>query len=81
LPGLDAAARVELLVRAEALTRGPAAGTAAVAEDPLVDLVLELRAALRAAKRWDLADRARLELERLGYRVADTPTGSTWERA
>jgi hypothetical protein len=80
LPGLDAAARVELLARAEALAHAAAATTAG-AEEPLVDLVLELRAALRAAKRWDLADRARLELERLGYRVADSPTGSTWERA
>lgn len=49
-------------------------------EAPIVDLVLELRAALREAKRYDLADRARSVLEELGFEIADTPQGSTWTR-
>ena len=81
LHGLDEPSRVELLARVEALARTAADAATPRQEPALVDLVLELRMGLRAAKRWDLADRARDELERLGYRIADAPGGSTWERA
>jgi hypothetical protein len=49
-------------------------------EAPIVDLVLELRAALREAKRYDLADKARKTLEEQGFEIADAPGGSTWTR-
>ncbi len=81
LPGLDAATRVELLARVAAATRAAAeAATPPSREAALVDLVLELRGALRAARRWDLADHARDVLQSLGYRIADTPDGSSWTR-
>ncbi|MGE0686847.1 MAG: hypothetical protein AB7P33_08900 [Dehalococcoidia bacterium] len=47
---------------------------------PIVDLVLELREALRQAKRYDLADKARNVLSEQGYEIADSPQGSTWSR-
>jgi hypothetical protein len=49
-------------------------------EAPLVDLVLELRRALRDAKRFDLADKARDTLTELGFEVGDTAQGTTWTR-
>ena len=50
------------------------------AEGPLVDLVLELRKALREAKRFDLADKARDTLTELGFEIGDTAQGATWTR-
>lgn len=47
---------------------------------PLVDLILELREALRQAKRYDLADMARKTLESQGFEIADSPQGSTWTK-
>ena len=49
-------------------------------EDHLVDLVLELRQALREAKRFDLADRARDALQESGFEVQDHPEGARWTR-
>jgi hypothetical protein len=49
-------------------------------EAPLVDLVLELRRALREAKRFDLADKARDTLTELGFEIGDTAQGATWTR-
>lgn len=54
----------------------PAEEEGVVAE--LVEAVLELREALRAAKMYDQADRARKRLERLGVVVEDTPEGPRW---
>ncbi|MBI2321276.1 MAG: cysteine--tRNA ligase [Chloroflexi bacterium] len=48
---------------------------------PLVDLLLAVRAELRAQRQWALADRIRDELGRLGVVVEDHPEGSTWRRA
>ncbi len=77
---LDAATRLELLSRVEAAVAQAQPARPAVDEAGLVDLVLELRSALRAARRWDLADVAREALVRLGYEIQDTPDGSTWQR-
>jgi cyanophycinase-like exopeptidase len=79
LPALSTDERVELLARIEAAAR------AARQADPdretaLVNLVLELRAALRAAAQWELADKARDMLTALGYEIQDTKDGSTWRR-
>jgi cysteinyl-tRNA synthetase len=48
---------------------------------PFVDLLLAVRADLRAARQWQLADRIRDELGRLGVLVEDHVQGSTWRRA
>jgi hypothetical protein len=77
---LEETDKVELLARVESGLRVATAGAAQAHAPELVDLALELRTALRGAKVWDMADRARQRLEALGYRVADTPDGSTWSR-
>lgn len=71
--------KVELLARLAALREG-AASQPGASDAPLVDLVLELREGLRAAKRFDLADRAREALADLGFDVGDTPEGARWTR-
>jgi cysteinyl-tRNA synthetase len=45
---------------------------------PFIDLLLELRAKLRAAKQYALADEVRNRLTDLGVTVEDTREGSTW---
>jgi hypothetical protein len=60
-----------------------AAEESASAQEPLealVGLLLEARAGLRAARQWDLADRLRGEMNRLGIEVRDTPEGAAWEK-
>ncbi len=47
---------------------------------PLVELLVGLRAQLRAAKQFALADRVREELARLGIVLEDTPTGTRWSK-
>ncbi|MBL8094474.1 MAG: hypothetical protein JNL73_09910 [Anaerolineales bacterium] len=47
----------------------------------LMDLMLTMRAHLRAAKQWALADQLRDGLTALGYRINDTPDGATWQRS
>jgi cysteinyl-tRNA synthetase len=79
LPSLKHDERVEVLAQLHLLRQRQAA-MPAVNEGPLVDLVLELRSALRAAKRFDLADKARGTLEALGFEIGDTAQGATWTR-
>jgi cysteinyl-tRNA synthetase len=45
-----------------------------------VELLLQVRAKLRAAKRWQLADSIRTGLAELGITIADGPEGATWKR-
>jgi cysteinyl-tRNA synthetase len=45
---------------------------------PFVELLLTVRADLRQAKQWALADKVRDELKALGVVVEDSPQGSTW---
>ncbi len=47
---------------------------------PLVDLLLEVRAELRRARNFALADRIRDRLAELGIQVEDTPHGSVWRK-
>jgi hypothetical protein len=73
--------KVDLLAQLNVLTEASAGAAAeAEAEGPLVDLVLELRQALREAKRFDLADKARDTLKELSFEINDTPGGATWTR-
>jgi hypothetical protein len=50
------------------------------APPPIIDLLLEARAALRDAQQWALADRLRDGLADLGIEVQDTPDGTIWAR-
>ena len=47
---------------------------------PFVGLLLTVRRQLRERKQWNLADSIREELEALGIRLEDTPTGTEWRR-
>jgi cyanophycinase-like exopeptidase len=71
--------KVDLLARLKALQEAPG-GASGETEDRLLDLVLELREALRGAKRYDMADKARDLLDELGFEVGDTPEGARWSR-
>jgi cysteinyl-tRNA synthetase len=42
--------------------------------------LLEKRLQAKKEKNWQLADRLRSELDAMGYRVKDTPTGSSLEK-
>ena len=52
--------------------------TAVASVAPFIELLLEVRLALRKAKQWALADKVRDELGALGVVVEDTAQGSTW---
>ena len=45
---------------------------------PFVELLLEVRDALRSAKNWELADQIRDGLSERGITIEDGPTGTTW---
>ena len=83
----DAEVGGEPFVAAQALLREVTAvlglrletGTAQGAEAaPFIDLLLELRTKLRAAKQYALADAVRIRLTELGVIVEDTREGSSW---
>jgi cyanophycinase-like exopeptidase len=48
---------------------------------PFVELLIDLRDRLRAAKQWELADELRLRLAGLDIFLEDTPSGTTWRRS
>jgi cysteinyl-tRNA synthetase len=54
-------------------------GLSELAED-LLSLIVGLRAELRARKEYDLSDRIRENLSRLGITLEDTPGGTVWRR-
>lgn len=47
----------------------------------LLDLLIEARAELRKAKQWGAADRIRDGLTALGYVLADSAVGTTWQHS
>ncbi|MGH2541196.1 MAG: DALR domain-containing protein, partial [Ardenticatenaceae bacterium] len=47
---------------------------------PFVDLLVELRSDLRAAKQYAIADKVRDRLAELGVSLEDTPNGTVWRR-
>ena len=49
--------------------------------DALIDLLIDTRTGLRAAKQYDLSDSIRDRLAALGYVLEDNPGGTTWKRA
>jgi len=46
---------------------------------PFIELLIETRAELRSARRYDLADRIRASLAELGIILEDTPEGTKWK--
>jgi cysteinyl-tRNA synthetase len=40
--------------------------------------LLEKRSAARTQKRWSDSDQLRIELEKLGLEIQDTPDGQVW---
>jgi cysteinyl-tRNA synthetase len=45
---------------------------------PQMKSLLDERAVARTEKRWADSDRLRVELERLGLEIKDTPEGQSW---
>jgi len=79
LGALSESEKVDLIAQIQGLRRQPDPD-AEKTEARLVDLVLELRTALRAEKRFDVADKARDLLDSLGFEVGDTPQGARWTK-
>lgn len=52
---------------------------AELAPGPFIDLLISLRAELRKAKQWEMADRVRAGLKELGVALEDTPQGTVWK--
>lgn len=48
---------------------------------PFVELIIAVRAKLRAARQWEMADEIRSRLSGLGIILEDGPTETTWRRA
>jgi cysteinyl-tRNA synthetase len=47
--------------------------------EPFIELLIEIRNELRAAKQFQLADRIRGGLDQLGIALEDTPDGTAWK--
>lgn len=47
---------------------------------PFIELLLEVREAMRTAKQWAVADRIRDRLAELGVVIEDAKSGTTWHR-
>ena len=54
------------------------AGDTGQAATPFIELLLEVRRDLRAAKQWQLADKVRDSMTKLGVALEDNPQGTTW---
>jgi cysteinyl-tRNA synthetase len=54
----------------------PSVGNAA----PFIDLLIEVRASLRASREWEAADLIRNGLHERGIELEDGPTGTTWKK-
>lgn len=79
LSRVDERQHVELIARVRALYERARSGPSPH-EAALVDLVLQLRDALRAQGRYDVADGAREALAEMGFVISDSPQGSSWMR-
>ena len=49
-------------------------------EETLIQLLIDVRAQLRKAKNFALADKIRAELKEMGIQLEDTPQGTIWKR-
>jgi cysteinyl-tRNA synthetase len=50
-------------------------------EEPLIELLIETRQAMREVRQWEQADRIRDRLAELGVALEDRPEGTTWRIA
>ncbi|HWV25511.1 MAG TPA: cysteine--tRNA ligase [Thermomicrobiales bacterium] len=50
-----------------------------IAAEPFIDLLVQIRNDLRAARQFELADKVRDELTNLGVTLEDTRQGTTWK--
>ena len=73
----DAQATLRELADVLGLRLAAADGPATAA--PFIDLLIELRKELRAAKQYELADSVRSRLGELGIILEDSPQGTTWK--
>lgn len=78
LTSLTAEQRLELLSLLETVRRR--AQPEASIEESLLDLLVQLRTALRHQRQFELADRTRDALSALGVEIGDTPQGSSWTK-
>jgi cysteinyl-tRNA synthetase len=53
-------------------------GDTGQAATPFIELLLEVRRDLRAAKQWQLADKVRDSMTKLGVALEDNPQGTSW---
>jgi cyanophycinase-like exopeptidase len=63
------------------LAEDPPEETSSSIPTTLIDEILTIRAELRTAKQWSLADRVRTALSDAGIIVEDTPQGARWHMA
>jgi cysteinyl-tRNA synthetase len=52
---------------------------AAIGAAPFIDLLIDVRRELRAAKQYALADKLRADLAALGVTLEDSPQGTSWK--
>ena len=52
--------------------------SSSVAAKPFIELLIKVRADLRTAKQWALADQVRDSLKELGVTMEDSPEGTVW---
>jgi cysteinyl-tRNA synthetase len=55
-------------------------GGGSIEAAPFIDLLVQVRTELRAAKQWQLSDRVRDGLKELGVALEDGPQGTTWKQ-
>jgi cysteinyl-tRNA synthetase len=75
------AAQVELLELADVLGLRLEQSERAIEAAPFIDLLVQIRSELRAAKQFQLADRVRDGLAALDVALEDSPDGTTWKPA
>lgn len=75
-----AAAQVRLraLMSVLGLRAAPATDGGGQAAEPFIELLVQIRKELRAAKQWQLSDRVRDSMTQLGVALEDTPQGTVW---
>ncbi len=80
LRDFDRVMSLDLLGHAEAFRAEQQKAEAEEEHDPVIDGMLEDRAAAKKAKNFAEADRIRDELKAMGIEIIDTPQGAKWKR-
>ena len=69
---------LERLAGVLGLTLGGQASVSATEATPFIQLLVDVRADLRSARQFELADRIRRQLADLGVTLEDNPNGTEW---